>query len=181
MLRKNGDGMRKLMMGLAVMVCVGVVGLAVHGVSCAALIKNIPEMVDECKKIEADDERLKCYDSISKMIPQEINKNDGWNIKRGESMIDGKKSVIYAKFSQNTIANSIGRQETALFILRCQNNKTDAFIVWPGYLGHSDSVEVIYKVDNLQPVKEGWNPSSGASSGVFQRNPVDFIVPLWEG
>jgi type VI secretion system VasI family protein len=130
-----------------------------------------------CSKIESNDDRIKCYDDIAEHIKASYENKENWLISREESKIDGKKSITYRSESIDKIPNSIGKPTSAHLILRCNDNETDVYVTWPGYLGSFDPIDVTYKIDDGSVIKEKWTPSSNGKAA-FSRKPIDLIKKI---
>lgn len=142
----------------------------------------------ECKKTQKDQDRLKCYDIMAEKLttsfnsPENINnvppiKNENWEIGRDISQMDGKKSVSYAIESITTLKNSLDMDKKAKLVFRCDNNKTDAFILWPSFVGYLDEKKVEIKVDDGKVIKSFWYPA-GNGDGVFSKEPIKWMKSL---
>ena len=80
------------------------------------------------------------------------------------------------------VSNSIGVQEPATIVIRCdfKNDKTinlDAYIKTPSY--NSDNNKVGLRWDSGEPIRTSWNESTSGTS-LFNRDPKKFINKLLE-
>lgn len=130
----------------------------------------------ECKKIENNEERLKCYDSVKINEKLESSGIDGWNVQENRSKLDDKINISYIKESSNTLPNAIGRMETGSLIVRCSENSTEVYIIWPAFIGlRGNSVQ--YKIGNGNIIKENWITSTDGKA-VFANKPIQLLKKL---
>lgn len=155
-------------------------------ISSIAHADGLIDLMD-CKKITEDAQRLSCYDKWAENLltssPSADDRPQGqnsWARHTEESKMDGVTNVTYATRSTSTLRNSIGRDEEAKLVLRCNQRKTEAFIVWPVYVGSHDMHQVEIKVDNGKIEKSAWSPSTDGTA-VFRSKPVNWIKSLAGG
>ena len=86
--------------------------------------------VSHCAVIAADDDRLKCYDSAF-VVRAEPALDSAWSVTVDKSPLDDSTKVIARVQSSEPLAGRFARQR-ATFIVRCENNRTNAFIVFGG-------------------------------------------------
>lgn len=102
--------------------------------------------------------------------------DNGWYFNEKETKLDGKKNIYYAKQSVDTLPNAIGNQEHGALIIRCVDNQTEAYIVWPSFIGLSEQ-QVKYKVDDNKINTETWSLSTDGC-GAFASKPIKFLNSL---
>lgn len=135
-----------------------------------------------CPSIENDIARLACYDKEAEN--SESNKNEqqeledlkkeygDWVVNVTESPLNDSKEVTIMRVS-NDFEN---RRNPAILMLRCQRNKTDAFVSWSEYLG-SDNMRVAYRTDKDEAKNVWWNASSNGQAS-FIPKAISFIKSL---
>lgn len=154
-------------------------------------LSNAEELIDllECKKIGDDAERLRCYDvKALKVLDLHEQKKNGsttdspstWLRHSEESKMDGITNLHFSTISINTISNSIGIQKNAQLILRCNQKKTEAFIVWPNFIGLHEGPSVEVKLDGGNIEKKTWSPSSNGTAA-FRPKPIEWIRSISGG
>lgn len=135
-----------------------------------------------CPSIENDTDRLACYDKeaedSSKNTEDQKELEDlkkeysDWVVNITESPLNDSKEVTMMKFSE-------GFEDTrspAVLMLRCQRNKTDAFISWNEYIG-SDNMRVAYRIDKEGAKNVWWNASSNGQASFIPKS-ISFIKSL---
>lgn len=160
----------------------------------------------DCSKIEDNNERLSCYDSLNKKDSAENNEkiddldkdssvqtvmdgfvkvSDGkfkhapsglWVISNEISPVDDSQVVTLALFS-NGLVRSRFSEDRVMMVIRCGSNRTDAFFNYDTYLG-SDSASVTYRIDKEKAISTRWDMSTN-SKGAFVRKPIQFIKSLF--
>ena len=101
-------------------------------VSNALSPQAITEEVKSCKAISNDQQRLKCFDSLSSDKPNPPNAADksasevNWQIEESKSPTDGSLQIVAANLVGDTV-----------LILRCRDHTTEAaFSTKYNLLGH---------------------------------------------
>lgn len=100
----------------------------------------------------------------------------GWKISEDESKLDNKKKVFVSKESVDTLPNSIGVPKHGSLCMRCVDNETEVYIVWPSFIG-IDSEKIRYKIDDNAIKTETWGTSTDGSA-VFVSKPIKFLNSL---
>jgi len=72
--------------------------------------------------------------------------------------------------------NSIGMNEDATIVVRCEGSKTELFVSTPEFLS-SDSQTVKVRFDDGQVESESWSGSSGGTA-LFSKSPRSFLQQL---
>ncbi|PWD85832.1 type VI secretion system-associated protein TagO [Ignatzschineria cameli] len=147
-----------------------------------ALFSLSAAYASNCSSIENDIARLACYDKNaenSKNNENEQNESDklkkeydDWIVNITESPLDDSKEVTIIKFA-NDYKN---KRSPAILMLRCQRDKTDAFVSWDEYLG-SNNMKVAYRIDKEEAKNSWWNASSNGQAS-FIPKPISFIKSL---
>ena len=161
-----------------------VVVMAPYAASAEGLIDLL-----ECKNISNDASRLTCYDMWADKVlevPEQkeskapVSTSSSWSRYAEESKMDGTTNLHFSTPSLGTLSNSIGTQKSATLVLRCNQRKTEAFIIWPCYIGSRDGKQVEAKLDDGKIEKKIWSPSSDGTA-VFRPKPVDWIKSMSGG
>ena len=136
----------------------------------------------DCPSIENDAARLACYDkeaedSLKNNNEQQeteglMKKYGDWIIDITESPLNDAKEVVIMRFSNDFES----RRSQAVLMLRCQRDKTDAFVSWDEYLG-SNNMKVAYRIDKEEAKSVWWNASSNGQAS-FIPKPISFIKSL---
>ncbi|MGL4673738.1 MAG: type VI secretion system-associated protein TagO [Wohlfahrtiimonas sp.] len=160
----------------------------------------------DCSKIEVNDERLACYDSLNKkdnvednekaedlhkdssvqMVMNEFIKiSDGkfkhaqsglWVISNEISPVDDSQVVTLVLFSSDLVRSRLSEYR-AMMVVRCSSNQTDVFFNYGAYLG-SDNAPVTYRIDKEKAISTRWDMSNDGK-GAFVRKPIQFIKNLF--
>jgi hypothetical protein len=131
--------------------------------------QEVPAEVKACKAIANDKERLKCFDRLFGEPTQSQNFPEGeqrrWTIDETNSP-DGNPQVV--------AANLVG---DIVLILRCKDQTTEAaFSTQYNYLG-SKSVDVQFRINDQNPIKEVWKASINGRAA-FAPDAIAFIQSL---
>jgi len=136
-----------------------------------------------CAKAELAMERLACYDRLAaqrngteseapRLPPSSTGK---WNISRDKHPISDEPGIVLHLDAEEKIEATVGRVTPAL-VLRCQENKTEAYII-TGYHGTDDRYNVRYRFDDKAPVAQSWG-SSTDNEALFVPQPHQFMKDL---
>lgn len=146
------------MLSIFVLISVALVGVA--------NAKPLNKKLKECAKIKNDLKRLSCYDGIVQKRDLERLKSDRkditgigmgkWQIKREISPIDDSITVILALPANRSIKTKFSFRETyPVLIARCQENKTEVYVVTKTFLG-SATLEVTTRFDKEPAKTQTW-------------------------
>lgn len=125
---------------------------------------DIKKDVAICAAKDSDATRLICYDELAKtlnvdMPKQKISVGKGkWTVSEETSAIDDSKKVTLLLDAENSIGDSY-RKYTPTIVLRCSENKTNAYIVMGKFLG-SDGIKVLTRLDKQKASKKRWSIST---------------------
>ncbi|MEB7910347.1 type VI secretion protein, partial [Escherichia coli] len=72
--------------------------------------------------------------------------------------------------------NKAGTDRATSLVLRCSDNKTDAYLSFNDYMG-SDNPRITVRLDGGKPVKSVWGGGEGGDSA-FAPQPIQFIKTL---
>ncbi len=130
---------------------------------------DILDNLNDCKKIENNNTRLKCYDNISKKETltndnnsTTVTKNNKgkWQEFTNIDPMTDKKVIVLSLDAEKPIYTKLSFEENipSLYI-RCKNNKTEAYISWNAYLG-IDTTRVTYRIDKQKKHTLYWAVST---------------------
>jgi hypothetical protein len=91
-----------------------------------------------------------------------------WNITESKSPVDDSPEISAMLFSE--------RGKAAL-ALRCKEKKTEAVIVPDAFIGSSETLRVLYRINDGKATEARWHPST-SGKGAFVPNAVSFIKLL---
>lgn len=94
-----------------------------------------------------------------------------WNVVVDIDKLDGAKNVRALIMSPELIPITAGQVNRAALALRCAENRTDLFIIWPKYLGLKH-VPVKWRIDDGPIVTDEWSVSADGTI-TFATNPID--------
>lgn len=93
----------------------------------------------------------------------------GWKIETARSALDGRNTGSAILASETRTPNTIGAQETAALVLRCQDDKIEAYVAWPGFIGLR-TARGAYRIDSGPMIaNEGFRLSTSGDSTFFIR------------
>lgn len=130
---------------------------------CFANAAQAQSKVADCARIDADAERLKCYDFASGRLTQSSESTGNWRLETKTNPMDDTTTVI--AFLSSDEKGTVMRS-APLLVARCQSDTTEAYISFDTYLGDdSGSVYNSYKlitvrVDKDKAVEEKWTTST---------------------
>ncbi len=134
-----------------------------------AVSQGISPKLKSCTAMTDDKQRLRCFDrlfgtSAKPEKSQEVQQTN-WSLEETKS-VDGSAQVIAANLVNDTV-----------LIVRCKDQITEAaFSTQYNYLG-SKTVDVEFRINDENPVKELWTASVNGHAA-FAPNPVAFIQSL---
>jgi hypothetical protein len=134
-----------------------------------------------CRTLKEDAMRLKCFDEALAAKPQQETPNTdipvAWQITEDKSPIDDSPQVTATLLP----AGAGSSVDTPVLVLRCKEKKTEAVFFRSGsYLGSSNSIKVLVRINDTKPVETMWHPSSNGAA-TFAPAPVQFIRALPDG
>lgn len=138
---------------------------------------NILYRIDKSKENGIITLRYEKNDWLNKNNKSEMDNN--WEFRKEESKLDKKINLYVRKKSNNTLTNSIGRQEHGYLLFRCMDNKTDLFVEFPEFIG-INGANVRYKIDDNSIKKENWDTSNDGTN-VFSPKPISLLNNLKNG
>ena len=138
---------------------------------------NLPVALKRCAMIAAPAQRLKCFDRLSgrssttdatessKSIPNH------WRTVRKANPIDDTPQVtIYT----TAIEGQTGFGRKPHLIFRCQNNKTEALVLWHAYIGsgrYSSAQRVLIRLGSGIAQNQNWSNSTSGTA-TFAPQPI---------
>lgn len=135
-----------------------------------------------CANKDSDAERLICFDSIAKKLnvnepKQEIIANKGkWLTTIDTSPIDDSQKVILTLEADTPVRGNF-TSSTPSLILRCSENKTEAYIAWDVYLGIG-TTKVLTRLDRNKARTKTWGLSTDNKATFAPGSNVSFIKSL---
>ncbi len=135
-----------------------------------------------CAAKDSDATRLICYDKLAKALnvdkpKQEISVGKGkWLVSEETSAIDDSKKVTILLEAENSIRGSF-RSHTPTMILRCSENKTNAYINMGVFLG-SSNIKVLSRLDKKKASKKSWSMSTDNKAIFAPGSNVGYIKTL---
>ena len=138
--------------------------------------------IAKCAMKNSDASRLICFDALSQSLGVDKPKNKTtskgkWLVSESKSLIDDSLTVTLMLSSAETITTSYRRQIYPTMILRCSENKTNAFVNWNMFLG-SDSKRVLVRIDKKKAKTQRWYVSTD-SKAIFAPKDISFIKSLF--
>ena len=128
-----------------------------------------------CRTLKDDAQRLKCFDGLitDKASDQPTTEAEiTWAITESKSPVDDSPQVAGRLQANGDTASS------AFLILRCKERSTDAYFGRPyTYLGSGNSIKVLVRINNANPIETMWSPSTDGSA-VFAPSAIPFIRSL---
>ena len=122
----------------------------------------LTEKLYSCLKLENNDSRLRCYDDLLNQNKKDNeNNNSKKSIGKWKEFIDtdpltDKKIITLTLDANNEIMGNFNFESSRpTLIIRCQNNKTDSYIVWGLYLGVQRQI-VTTRIDKERKITRRW-------------------------
>ena len=101
--------------------------------------------------------------------PEETSEGSigAWVVDATTSPLDGRRTYAATLRSSNVVHNSLGYDDEAWLAVRCQQGTLAFYVVWPFFIGTSDST-VSYRFDEGNLRLDSWSGSSdGTAVGRF--------------
>lgn len=105
----------------------------------------------------------------------EMQQEGSWYYKKQENKMTDKTD-IFASTSTKDVYTRQGLERYVSLVVRCKENKTDAYISLYDYLG-SGQPQITIRFDDGKPVKSRWTSAEGGDAA-FAPNAVSFIKDL---
>ena len=142
----------------------------------------IKKEIAKCATKNGDASRLICYDDLAKSMgvdkPKVITKNKSkWVVSESKSPIDDSVTVTMMLDASDTILNSYGQFNRPTLILRCSENKTNAYVNWDMFLG-TDRIKVLSRIDKEKAKTRSWSISTDNKATFTPKN-IAFIKSLF--
>lgn len=161
--------------------------MAVIALSCqvayAEKLEGLEAGLARCSEIKEGIKRLECFDSLVKSQTitakesKEETKNQ-WNIYVDTSKIDDSQKIHISTQSIEPIVGRYSREQLYPTLwLRCQENRTDLFVVWDMFLG-TNSISVTERIDAEKAKNSRWAISTD-NKAIFKNNAIAFIKSLF--
>lgn len=143
-----------------------------------ALAQSVSQKALECVTIEADSERLICYDTMAnELIQPEVSTSEQWITSIDKNPLDDSKTVI---LYNQAIEGGTRYRDAPILILRCHSDEISAIIRWDDYLG-SDDIQVTYRIGSQESKTDTWYLSSDNKATFYSYNEpanISFIKDL---
>ncbi|HEK2751515.1 TPA: hypothetical protein SMT72_003554 [Proteus mirabilis] len=145
--------------------------------------KDIPiTEYQKCKLLKNSDEKLSCFDKLDESkVSEDANNNDiesKWGVFKEKSQLDDTETVILSVDGDSAINTSLLGASIPTLIVRCQNNKTQLYVVWGAYLG-IDDIKVSYRIDKNKAITNWWSISTNNKSSFYNGNTISFIKSMF--
>lgn len=122
--------------------------LVLFGSSC--LGDTIPDEIGTCAAIDADDQRLICFDAIARELQEDssavsdqvVSDIGKWRVERNKNPIDDTETVIAALIADS---GSSGFGAPVTMFVRCQSGLTEVYVAWNDYLATDGDYDSGYK------------------------------------
>lgn len=93
----------------------------------------------------------------------------GWIVDDSTSALDGKRTFLAGRESDEPIINVVGQREKAMLALTCAASQRKVALQWPAFLGR-DQVYVDWKVGDGEIKRTTFHLMSGTSAQVTGRD-----------
>jgi Type VI secretion system VasI, EvfG, VC_A0118 len=129
-------------------------------------IPNLSRVID-CKLINEQAERLRCYDralneapaNAPRATPDAVDPSrfaqGSWVVSVGKSPSDDTPQMVAA-------LEAIGGKGALVF--RCQQGRTDAYVTLQAYVGAAQPLPVAYTINNGQEIATRWLPAKDGNA-----------------
>lgn len=128
------------------------------------------------KEEEKFDELIDKFRAIQKTITEPINGENSWSVREKTSEIDDSKSVYLSLESKDAIIGSYSEQ-TPTIIIRCVENKTQAYVNIGAYLGYQ-GVKVTTRFDKDKAKTKRWSLSTDGKAVFVRGGNIKWIKEL---
>jgi len=135
-----------------------------------------------CAEKDTDATRLICYDTLAKKLKvdkpkKSISVGKGkWIVSEETSAIDDSKKVILSLTAENSVGNGY-KTNTPTMILRCSENKTNAYINIGIFLGLT-STKVLSRLDTKKATTRRWSISTDNKAIFAPSSNVKYIKSI---
>jgi len=138
--------------------------------------------VAKCATEESDASRLICYDALADYFgvqkPKTTTTTDGkWLVTESKSKIDDSVTVTLMLNSSETITTSYHQEVYPVMVLRCAENRTNAYVDWQMFLG-MDSTRVLTRLDKQKARTRTWLLSTDNKATFAPKN-IGFIKSMF--
>lgn len=135
-----------------------------------------------CVEKETDAARLICYDDIAKKLgvdkpKSKVSVGKGkWIVSESTSAIDDSKTVVMSLDAESSVGSSY-KKSLPTMILRCSENKTNAYINIGSFLG-SDTIKVLNRLDKNKAKTKRWSISTDHKAIFAPGSDIKYIKSL---
>lgn len=133
--------------------------------SCSAFAQD-----QSCREIDADLDRLACYDRVSGRTPKtsSVATESEWIVNVKASEMTDQKTVTMALYSEEPVTcSSYETPDKPVLIIRCLENTTSIYIATDCHLtssSYNNSGDVTYRLDDTPSKTRGFFESNGNDS-----------------
>ena len=163
-----------------------------------ALSQEAKEDIRRCSAIVDSVKRLECFDRVANKIQSEANasaterllvetpeQNSAWRVSISQSKVDDSTTVVLSSDALETVSGRFNRTARPLFVLRCQENTTAAFINFDGLhmADHRGYENVTFRVDKNKAFTRAMRTSTNKQAlGLWSGgSAIPFIRGLFGG
>jgi hypothetical protein len=94
-----------------------------------------------CAEVEADDERLGCYDALAaKVQPTESGGETKWRVRESASPIDDSPLVHMLLEAENTVTDLVAGDVRPKLWITCEEGQTSAYVDWGFTIGGGEKL-----------------------------------------
>ncbi len=135
----------------------------------------------QCAAISNTINRLECYDNLAKAeglvstnTSRQVQQSNWRTNTKTDPLTD--ESVYTAILVADEGKAGPYRDDVAL-VVRCQDNKTEMYIVWDAYLGR-DSISTTYRIGKNPATTSSWSTSTDNKAAFFPGSPIGTLKQL---
>lgn len=156
--------------------------IALVGASFAVFAQSVPDKeIAQCSVKTSTVERITCFDDLAKRhsLAPSVNNTTPATKTKWRTLTKADPLTDRPTYTAMLIADSgvgVYRDPIALLV-RCQGNKTEAYIDWSSFLG-MDYARTTYRVDKQPAKTSNWGTSTDHKAAFFPSSPVAFLKQL---
>jgi Type VI secretion system VasI, EvfG, VC_A0118 len=146
--------------------CVAVLMLA-DAACFADEIPNLSRVID-CKLIQEEADRLRCYDRALNEAPANAPSRAAPNTENAARFAQGSWVVSLGKSPSDETPQIVAALEAiggkGALVFRCQQGRTDAYVTLQAYVGAAQPLPVAYTINNGQEIATRWLPAKDGNA-----------------
>ncbi len=161
-------------------ICLLVVLVFTNSTNAATVLQ---EGLAKCVEKKNDAVRLICYDALAKSlgaikptVTQEVGDVGKWLIRSAQSDVDDSTNV-FLLLNANEEVGSGYKQSRPQIVLRCMENKTNAYMDWGQYLGIGET-RMLTRIDAQKATTRTWNISTDNKAVFVRGSDITFTKSL---